>query len=399
MDALLMMQKARIGLITAQPFFGMLALQLELVEDPKTKTCWINGRQLGYNPQWVESLTMPQLEAIAAHEVMHCALGHHLRRGSRKLEQWNDACDYPINAELKTLGFDLPGTSKLDTRFDGMYAEAIYAALTKDEEDGKNGQGGAGGQPQGNPTGQPGAGQGEQPGQASAKPEPSPTGEVRDAVDDNGQPADAAELVEQEEQWQTMVAQAAQASRAAGKLPGSVERALQTFLNPRVDWREALQRYFAARAKDDYNWSRPNRRYMPIYLPSLDSQRIGKVAVAVDLSGSIRQKDIDQFFAELSDIRDSVKPESIIILPFDTRVRGAVEITDDQPLDFKAQAGGGTAFDDPVRWLNDEGITPEVLVYLTDLDSSVFPAEPQYPVLWVTTRKERAPFGEVIKIN
>jgi predicted metal-dependent peptidase len=84
---------------------------------------------------------------------------------------------------------------------------------------------------------------------------------------------------------------------------------------------------------------------------------------------------------------------------FDTRVRKTYEFGSDEPMWVKSFGGGGTAFDDPPRVLDEMGITPEVLVYLTDLDSSAFPVEPPYPVLWVTTLREKAPFGEVIKME
>ena len=38
------------------------------------------------------------------------------------------------------------------------------------------------------------------------------------------------------------------------------------------------------RAKDDYSWSRPNRRYasMGIFMPSLYSERMGTIVVVTD---------------------------------------------------------------------------------------------------------------------
>jgi hypothetical protein len=37
-------------------------------------------------------------------------------------------------------------------------------------------------------------------------------------------------------------------------------------------------------------------------------------------------------------------------------------------------------------------------VYLTDLGSDDFGDQPPYPVLWVTTEKGEAPYGEIIEI-
>lgn len=101
-------QKARTGLIINEPFFGTLALRLDLKEDPTTKTCWTDGKTLGFNPEWTESLPMHQLESVFAHQVLTCALGHHLRRNGRDPKTWNDASDYAVNTELKRAGFDLP---------------------------------------------------------------------------------------------------------------------------------------------------------------------------------------------------------------------------------------------------------------------------------------------------
>lgn len=387
-------KKARSALLISQPFFGTLALGLELVEDGKVETIVTNGRHLRFNPEWADALPMPNLEAVVAHQVMHCAFGHIFRREGRDAKLWDDACDHVVNHELAACQFDLPQGSLMNPQFKGMTAEAVYSVLHQKEEPGDD-QPGAGGQSQ------PGSGRagGTDPGQPS--PGESATGRIEDAVDEEGDPADAAEAAQQEADWQTAVAQAAQVSRASGRLPGAIERAMESLLAPRVDWREALMRYFKAKAKEDYNWSRPNRRYLPIYLPSLDSQRIGPVAVAIDMSGSITQKMIDQFVSELLEIRDEVKPEEIVVMAFDTRVRGeALRIRDDEPIEIKARAGGGTAFDDPVRVLDEMGIEPEVLVYLTDLDASVFPVQPQYPVLWVVTPggRSKAPFGDIINM-
>lgn len=410
------MQKARTGLIVNEPFFGTLALRLDLKEDPKTKTSWTDGKTLGFNPEWSSDLPMHQLEAVFAHHVLTCALGHHLRRGGRDPKTWNDASDYAVNTELKKAGFALPDGSLLDPQYDGLHTEAIYSALHQQPDDsGQSGGSGVGqgGQGQSSPKGQPQPGeqsQGQQPDAGAEAGEGQPqsgkgsdaTGDVRDAPGEDGGEADEASIAEQEADWQIAVAQAAQIARGAGKLPGGIERDVLAFLNPKVSWREALQRYFQRRSKDDYNWSRPNRRYLSsgIYLPSLDSQRVGTIAWAIDLSGSITQVQIDQFAAEMEEVRISLRPEKVLVMLHDTLVRGEVlTFSPEDEIIIKTKAGGGTAFDDPPRKLEELSEIPEVLVYLTDLDGSRFGPEPDYPVLWVSTLKEKAPFGEVIMMQ
>jgi len=387
------MAKARTGLIISQPFFGMLALRLELVEDPKAASTWVDGHRLGYNPEWVSEQTIEVLEGAIAHQVLHCALGHPFRRAMRQEKQWGEACDYAVNAELKSAGFHLAADALYDPRFDKSYAEAIYAALDQEQEQGEDPGGDGNTTRDTTPDARTEESTGSEQGDGKGSGEPTSDGELRDCPEQS-----EAEVAEAEAEWQTATAQAAQASRAQGKLPGSIERALQEALNPRADWREVLQRLLRSRAKDDYSWSRPNRKYLPIYLPSLDSLRCGPLVVAVDASGSIGQKWFDQFAAELTDISERVKPEYIQVLIFDTKVREQIRFEPGEEIVLKARAGGGTAFDDPVRWIEQEGLNPEALVYLTDLESSVFPADPGYPVIWATTGRKIAPFGETVML-
>jgi predicted metal-dependent peptidase len=170
-------------------------------------------------------------------------------------------------------------------------------------------------------------------------------------------------------------------------------------LQPRVDWREALQRFIRSRAKTDYSWSRPNRRFSPLYLPSMDSPTCGPLVVVIDVSGSVSQSVLDQFIAEVRDIAETLRPEEVIVMCADTHVRSIERFRPGDEITVKPTGGGGTAFDDPFRKVEEEDIRPEALVYLTDLIGSCFAPEPHYPVLWASTARERAPYGEVIRVR
>jgi hypothetical protein len=45
--------KQRTALVMDQPFFGVLALRLKVVEDATCKTFWVDGESLGYNPAYL----------------------------------------------------------------------------------------------------------------------------------------------------------------------------------------------------------------------------------------------------------------------------------------------------------------------------------------------------------
>ena len=94
-----------------------------------------DGRRLVYNPAFVEKLTPAELEGVLAHEVMHCCLAHHCRRGERDAQLWNQAKDYAVNPILINNGITLPKDALTDPAFADLSAEEIYARLLKQGQD------------------------------------------------------------------------------------------------------------------------------------------------------------------------------------------------------------------------------------------------------------------------
>lgn len=412
------MIKARAGLIMSQPFYGTLALKLEFVEDAKCKTTWTDGRRIGFNPDHIRDLPLGQVEAILAHHVMSCALGHPWRREGREKDTWNDACDYAVNADLKREGFELPEGSLLDPRFDAQYSEQVYSTLMQekpepqeggDDSGDQSGSGsgdgagssagsGAPGQPQDGEPGDSADGQGDSQGQGKGN---DATGETRDGENEDGSTMSESQKSDAQEDWRESASQAAQLSRGHGNAPGDLDRMMSQILAPMVDWREVVQNKIRSRAKSDYNWSRPSRRSMSsgIYLPSLDNPHCGPLAFAFDMSGSITQEQLDQFCAEVEDVKQTVRPECIYVLVFDHGVREVLTFQPEEDIKIQAQAGGGTAFAPPVEVIDAMDLNPEILIYLTDLDGGdTWPEEPSYPVVWVTTGETYAPFGDVVRM-
>ncbi len=126
--------RARTQLLLNQPFFGTLCLRLKLVSG-SVPTMATDGRRIAFNPAFVDELKPAELEATLAHEVMHCALGHHCRRGERDPRLWNEAADLAINPILVGNGFTLPTGALIDSSFSDLSAEEIYARLLRDKND------------------------------------------------------------------------------------------------------------------------------------------------------------------------------------------------------------------------------------------------------------------------
>ena len=123
---------ARAQLVLQHPFFATLALYLEPVAG-KTETAATDGYHIYYNQAWLEELKekygVSTVAAIIAHEVMHCALNHITRCGTRDKTLWNIAADYATNLILHEAGFRLPHDALLDPKYKNMSAEQIYEQL------------------------------------------------------------------------------------------------------------------------------------------------------------------------------------------------------------------------------------------------------------------------------
>ena len=382
--------KARAALLVGAPFWGVLSLRLAPVEDPSINTMQTDGISIRYNPGFVTGLSRGLLRTTIAHETMHCAALHHTRRGGRDLRRWNIACDYAINPLLVEAGFALPDGLLLDPAYSGLSAEDIYARLPPDDgehDDGHDSEdpGGMGSvtdpPPDGARSGDGGsAAQTDQPGQSATR------------------LLSTAERARQEESWVLATAQAEATAKAMGIGAGDIARAIGEQVAPKVDWRDVLRRFLSAAAKSDYAWTPPNRRYIArgLYLPSLRSETLGPVVVAVDTSGSIDDATLAAFSAEITAIMDEAAPEAIHVVYCDDAIAGTETYEAGDVIGLTPHGGGGTAFRPVFDWIARSDIQPVCAIYLTDLEGDDFGSAPDCPVLWISTGKTDAPFGEVI---
>ena len=136
------------------------------------------------------------------------------------------------------------------------------------------------------------------------------------------------------------------------------------------------------------------------YLPKIQNHSIGKIAIVVDTSGSTFGF-LDLFHNTVLNIITSLGLTALIIC-CDDRVQNTFELTP-QTLDLikTSYTGcGGTEFSPPFKWILDNEITIDGLIYLTDGYGECKIPEPEYPVLWVSTDNINfANFGKFIKIH
>jgi predicted metal-dependent peptidase len=393
--------RARTQLLLNHPFFGTLCVRLKLVPG-SLPTMATDGRRIVYNPAFVVGLSSAELEGVLAHEVLHCALAHHCRRGQREPDLWNQAADYAVNPILLGSGVVLPPGVLVDAAFADLSAEEIYSRLLNrrktDEAHGSenppSGQGRGEQQPRppaGNPANQ----------EQLPSPRPAAIGEVMDAVGEDDQPASQAERQSQEREWAIASEQAIRSAKACGQEPAGVERALEEERCGRVDWRSVLRDFVSASRPSDYSWTPPNRRHVArgLYLPSVVRSGVGEIVIAVDTSGSIGVEELNQFAGEITAIAQDVQPDVIHVVYCDAAVQNVQEVVPPEAVVLAPAGGGGTDFRPPFAWVEERGLAPACLIYLTDLCCRSYPEPPDYPVLWVTDSRRTADFGETLRIT
>lgn len=395
--------KAKAALILDQPFFAALLLGMDMVETESVPTMATDGDRILINPVWTAKLTLPEVTFVLAHEVLHCVFQHMFRLRERNPKRWNVATDYIINDLLITEGcgrMPAMGLHNPQLVAEGKgTADGVYDLLPDDTSD----------QPMDElmePGGQPG----DQPGEGSGPGEgpDGPGGQVPGPGHGPGagtgtvkRTLTQAELSQKQSEHQVKIQQAKAAAEAAGKLSEGMRRMVEQATKPVVDWRSALRRFLSERTKSDVTYARPKRRfaYSDMILPSRSGERLGRVTVAVDCSGSIDDRTLQAFQTEVRGIVEDVCPDETQVIYFTSKVCGSETFTPDMPIVLTNEFSGGTAFSPVFEFIAEQDVQPVCVVFLTDLDCGDFGPAPEYPVLWASTAYDSAPFGEVIPIS
>jgi predicted metal-dependent peptidase len=365
------MIRGRCKLLEEEPFFGILALRLKIIDDSdNTQSMATDGRSIFYNAAWVETLTFLHILGVIAHEILHCAFLHMYRRKGRDPKRWNYACDYAINLLLiDHFGFSLPEPFLYDKRYEGLSAEEIYNRLPEDCE----------GLPE----------------------DPSEVwGTFTDASEDISNPSGST-VAEQERIWETDTKVAAM---SAGLKPGSLAAPFLKALGvgqAKVDWRKQLAQVVGAISQSDYAWYPPHPIYLSqgLHVPTLHAPSIGHLTYAIDRSASMLQRYLNNCTTEINQLLSNVHFEGVTVLICDTQLHGKpIEFEEGEEMDFNVASGGGTSFMPVFDYIQDH--PTDALIYFTDMecwDHRNMPP-PSYPVFWARTTDIEPPFGQCIDL-
>ena len=350
-------------------FLTTVCFMLRMVVGHEVKTGATDGKNLYINPDFFMKLDPDQRVTLLAHEAMHVALQHCLRwKHFTDKHRFNKAADYVINLFLLDAKFKPIEGWLCDEQYRNMTTEQVYDLLEDDD--------------------------------AMPLDEILPPGHDNDDGDqeqDNSESEAAAARAISE-----ILATAAQAAVQAGQ-PGSVPSFVQVFLDkllkPKLPMAQHLKRFFQAVAKTDYSWQKINRRFRPMLLPGLSGTKMGHMAFAYDMSGSVSDRDTLRYCSEMMGVMRHLKPEKITLVQFDTDIKAVDQIRSVAALaKVKLVGRGGTYIEPLMQWALKT--KPTALIVFTDGEFQHPLTNPGVPVLWMIhgPRKERfrCDFGRII---
>jgi predicted metal-dependent peptidase len=175
--------------------------------------------------------------------------------------------------------------------------------------------------------------------------------------------------------------------KCQGYTPGHLIDAIAALSKPVVRWRELLRHYLGKHVGNQRKtYSRRNRRRDWFGVAGISHHAAADVCVIIDTSGSIGQKELQQFFAEIDAIASRAK---VKVLQWDYSFQGYSLYRRGDWKKFKLHGRGGTNMAAPIQWLIDNKLVADVQVMLTDGYTNWAPKEQvSFPFITVITTPE-----------
>lgn len=387
---------------------GIILLGKSTVEKD-VPTAYTDGLNKRYGAKFMLKLTDEQLNGLIMHENGHVLL-QHITRGKQMFREdrrlANMAADFVVNDMIVLLddkNIQLPPGGLWNTMFRGWSMQQVYDYLRKrkkelgDSEPQDNGSGG--GEPQN--SGDDGL------------PQNSPLEEtdvdkvlkgLSDSMDEHD--IEGGEEVDGDQLGKDIDRVLRQGAILAGVLGGNKNRTIEGLLETKVNWREILREFISSHTtgKTDYTWRKFNRRLVAndIYMPSTINETVGEIVVAIDTSGSIGGPELTAFASELVSICETVEPEKVRVVWWDTKVHGEQIFQGNYSgiaNMLKPVGGGGTRVSCVSEFLNSKKITAECVIVFTDgyVEHNIEWSHAA-PLLWVITQNNnlQIPVGKKV---
>jgi predicted metal-dependent peptidase len=422
------LERARIILLEDNCFYGYILMNLELIEDIRIPTACTNGKYIKFNPEFTKQYNDKQLRTLLMHEADHIIYNHHTRRQDRNSLTWNEAGDYVINYDLiYNEHFDMIPSILLDTKFKDMSTEQVYSIIEKEKQNEQNKNNSSDSESNSNESSEGikddcnnsnsnstdsnndrNGGEDEQGDSNNDNISDSNDDIFDDAKSDIkeytslGEVEDLKEgesIQEEEERVREMINEAIIHAEKAGQLSGDMKRKFTELIKPKVPWERIIDKWMQEKFNNDFNFCNRDSRILDYFFPSLESEELGLIIIAIDTSGSINQNLLNRFISEINSLRKKYSFATLLI-QCDAKIQFEKKFLKTQEIKFEIMGYGGTDYTPVFKRVEELRENSIGLVYFTDLECYDFGEKPKYDVLWITDNKHgKAPFGKVVQMD
>lgn len=209
---------------------------------------------------------------------------------------------------------------------------------------------------------------------------------------DTGEGASSEDQAAEDARTASSVAQAIAANpdKNVGAGSARLNRIAEGMQQPSINPRALLEKYVRRMTSaSDYSYRKPRKIGMDedMILPTLRSEQLGELVVAIDTSGSVGNDELDQYASDIKAVARIMKPAGIRVIYCDSKVAGEQFFKKGHPVKLEPKGGGGTAFRPVFQHMKDESIKADLMLYLTDGYSWDFnelaDLKPNFPVIWL----------------
>ncbi len=373
------MRDAMLHLLLKQPFYGYVAASVTPAESEDIATIkMINDSSLKliYNKQWYESISNEQAIGVIIHELLHIILLHPYRREGRDKLLWTIACDMAVNEHIASAllpegSIKVSGIAKeIREKIPGFKsAEFYYEVISKDES------------------------------QFSFFERPEDIKVVLKSgleLTANRQMEDESSEINKSA-LKSMMSELIEQAQFEGEIPGEVNSLIADIYKASdINWRNVLRRFLTGRGKviKKKSFKRESKRFEN--LPGNKRTMGLNALIALDSSGSISEKQLAQFYAELLKIK-KITGATLSVTQFDTTCTAPVPI-ERYVKEKKRIKNGGTDYRPVFELADTMGMT--LLIVFTDGEGTA-PQEVNQKVVWMIPEGARKPaiYGHYVEIS
>lgn len=454
------------------PFFGYILTRQKLVEASQwIPTAGVDGRNFYYNIGFINSLSVPKVQFLLCHEILHLIYGHLLRTNypsglPRIHKLFNIANDYIVNYDslhvLKSVGgeYEIPdGCFMNEHRFNGFISEEIYEELIKDikakimkdrkeaakkakeeaekaKEKGNDSESSDNCNDESDDTHNNDESNNESNDDKSENQDEENSDEegsnafsdddfeistditnedIERAIDElypdgtfdehmdlsgntketeNGRENNVQEnsdgtycATEKPDLSKDAIDRRMEAFKGdiliaktllspkdmagMGCLPGNALRVIRELEEPVFNWRRYIKKYVLGLKKRRLSWTTPKRRSnsKTIILPGKQKEKVYKIHVSLDTSGSISEDDLRDFLSEVYGAARQLRDVEITIWTFDTSIYNEQKYTKQnisRIREYKIYGNGGTDFYQNWVYMKENNIKPDLFIMFTD---------------------------------